>query len=280
MKHLFILTFFFILNIVSAQNYFQYEGAKFNSEKITLVKMSPDTIALKLYFHSSHSCACESSEIYYLTKNLIGDFIVNINNSESDYIQANLLKGKVTSIIIKSQSYEPCCNIPSGIFLIKPTPPSGSSTTPKLQSLIVVPERFLIYWNNFQQKMKVKDSIINNIDFPYAIDLSYLDEGEVSKSEFDLNGTQIFVNGNAFITNKFSELNNPKNKNLFIGKYDGGYMSEILSSNFANKFGDLEQIYVVADLNYYSESGGYKAYFREKNGTFKFIGFEGVEQGD
>ena len=105
-------------------------------------------ILVKLYFHSSQSCACESSEIYYLTKNLIGDFIVNINNSESDYIQANLLKGKVTSIIIKSQSYEPCCNIPSGIFLIKPTPPSGSSTTPKLQSLIVVPERFLIYWNN------------------------------------------------------------------------------------------------------------------------------------
>ena len=275
-----ILLVVLLNSIVAQTNYYNYYDGGFHPEKITVVKVSNDTVTLKFYFQSSERCQCEDSELFKLTKNSYGDFFSQPYNNEGEFIQANVYGGKVNSIVVKSSPEDPCCSLIAGIFLTKPTPPSGSTTTPALQSLIVVPERFLTYWNTFQQKMQVKDSIINKIDFPYAIDLSYLNTGEVSKSEFDLNGIQTFVNGNAFITNNFSELSNPKNKNLFIGKYDGGYMSEKLSSFFTNKFGNLEHIYVVANLCCYTESTAYKAYFREQNSAFKFIGFEGVEQGD
>jgi len=279
MKHILAMLCFLILNIVYSQNYFQYSGSKFQSEKITLVKMTPDTIILKLYFYSSQSCACETSEKYYLTKNLMGDFFVNVNDSETDFIQANLMNGKVKSIEVSAGWTGPCCNLPTGVFLSKPVPPSGSTTTPKLQSIVAAPERFLNYWNSFQNKMKITDSIINEIEFPYIIDCSYLDQGEVIRTEFEKNGTEIYVNGNAFISGVFSNYNYPKNKNLYIGRYNDGYMSELLSTSFTNRFGNLKNIYVVSDLKYYEEGTGYKAYFRESNGTFKFIGFEGVEEG-
>ena len=37
---------------------------------------------------------------------------------------------------------------------------------------------------------------------------------------------------------------------------------------------------IISELAFYENEIGYKAYFRESNGTFKFIGFEGNEQGD
>jgi hypothetical protein len=279
MKYIYLITFCFYLNSVIGQNYFLYSEKKFQSEKITLVKITQDTVALKFYFKSSQQCACED-EIFYLTKNANGDFYSHPHEDENQFIQANIYAGKIKSILVKSSWEGPCCNLTSGIFIAKPAPPSGSTTTPKLQSLNFAPERFVNFWNSFQSKMKQTDSIIEMIDFPYVINCNFLDETQISKSQFQENGTEIYVNGNAFISNTFSASFYPNNKGLAIGKHTDGYMSEPIRSFIQQKFGDLENIYFISELPNFETETGYKAYFRESNGTFKFIGFEGIVQGD
>ena len=274
------LLVFFINSIIAQTNYYDYYGGKFHSEKITVVKVSADTVTLKFYFQSSQQCACEASELFKLTKNSYGDFFTHPYDNNEKFIQANVYDGKVKSIVVKSSSDDPCCNINSGVFVLKPAPPSGSKITPALKILNAAPIRFLNYWNAFQIKMAQTDSIIDLMEFPYAISCNYLDGTEVSFNEFKKYGTEIYGNGNAFIKNTFSSSNYPINKGLYLGKYVDGYMDESLNNFFTRKFGNLENIYIISELAFYENEIGYKAYFRESNGTFKFIGFEGNEQGD
>jgi hypothetical protein len=54
------------------------------------------------------------------------------------------------------------------------------------------------------------------------------------------------------------------------------YLSEELKNHFITQFGNLNGIYVVSELVY----GLQKAYFRAKDDSYEFIGFEYVEEGD
>lgn len=280
MKSIILVSSLLFSFLLKAQNFFLYEGGKFQSSKISLVSITADTVTIKMFFPSSERCACEPSEIFKLSKNDKGDFFIHPNDDEEKFIQANVYDGKVQSICIKSD-YMMCCDLIGGIYLAKPTPPSGSTVTPKLQMLNAAPKRFLDYWTDFQSHLNTKDSIISFISFPYGIDCNYLyDVTSVTEQDFNENGIDVFVNGNAFISNTFSSMNYPKNKGLYFGLFMGGYMSENIKSFITNKYGDLENIYIVSELPNFEQGSGYKAYFRETNGSFKFIGFEGIEQGD
>jgi len=268
-----ILVFVVFINSIIAQtNYYDYYGDKFHSEKITVVKVSADTVTLKFYFQSSQQCACESSELFKLTKNSYGDFFTHPYDNNEKFIQANVYDGKVKSIVVKSSSDDPCCNINSGIYVVKPAPPSGSKITPALKILNAAPIRFLNFWGNFKNKMIIKDSIIDLIDFPFAIYCNYFNPGEVSKNEFKEN-----EDGFSSFSHIYSYF---KNNKLYMGKYVDGYMSESLINFFTSKFGNLENIYIISELGFYENEEGYKAYFKESNGTFKLIGFEGLEYRD
>lgn len=268
-----------------SQNFHLYQDNEFNSRKVSILKLSPDSLELKCFLDPSERCACESFEIYKLSKNQDGDYVGEVYGN-STFIKAHCYEGKIKSIIIKNNRYYHCCELMSGIYLIKPTPPSGSKTTPKLTMVNAVPKKFLDYWETFKSRMNNSDSILQYIDFPYAVKCNYLDVTQVSLNEFQEMGVDVFVNGNAFIGNAFFEGNYPKNKGLFFSRilyFEEGtipYLNDEFNSFFNHKFENLDEIYMVADLTHYFEEGGYKAYFRASNGSFQFIGFEGMEQGD
>lgn len=280
MKSIILVSSLLFSFLLKAQNYYQFSSGKFQTEKVTVVKVSEDTISVKLYFYSSERCACEETETFKLAKNEVGDYAIHPYDDESKIIQANVYDGKVKSILIKSSWDGPCCNINSGIFIQKPTPPAGSTTVPKVTSLNAAPKRFLDFWTDFQSKMNNTDSIIPMISFPYIVDCNYLDVTKITLSDFKENGVEVFFNGNAFISHTFSTMNYPKNKGLYFGKFMDGYLSETVSSFITANYTNLDNVYVVSELINFEQIGGYKAYFIESNGTFKFIGFEGIEQGD
>jgi hypothetical protein len=280
MKYTILLLFCLLAWKTFSQNFNLYEFGKFQKNKITGIKVTNDTIEIKCYLESSESCACESWERFYLTRNASGDFICHPYDDEDNFIQANVYDGKIKSILIKYNAFEPCCSLVSGIYLMKPAPAAGSKVTPKLTSLNAAPKRFLDFWETFQAKMNLTDSIIKHIDFPYAINCSFLDDSEISQNQFKENGVEIYVNGNAFISKTFQKSFYPNNKGLAIVKYVDGYMSELMRAFITNKYENLENIYVVSELPNFETESGYKAYFRESNGSFYFIGFEGMEQGD
>lgn len=280
MKKSLFITFCLIVSQTFSQNLNLYYSGKFQKDKITVAKVTNDTIDIKCFFESSETCACETFEVFQLTKNTNGDFITTLHDNEEEFIEVNVYEGKINSILIQSNWGGPCCNLISGIYLVKPAPVAGSTATPKLTTLNVAPKRFMDFWETFQSKMSITDSVIKLIDFPYAVNCNFLDVSNISLYEFKENGVDVFVNGNAFIKNTFSTMNHPKNKGLFFGKQSGLYINEYLSAGFTEKYGDLRNIYVISELAHYNEEGGYKAYFHESNGTFHFIGFEGMEQGD
>jgi hypothetical protein len=139
--------------------------------------------------------------------------------------------------------------------------------------------------------MASKTYSMNNISFPYYYRCNYftfIDEngftqyvkGEITQSMFDKEGTGLFINGNAYISTVFSKSSYPTSSNISVGKYNGGYMDEYLKSRFFNKYGSLNEIYFVSERGNENQCAGYKAYFIKMGNTFKFIGFEGEEQGD
>lgn len=278
-----ILFFCALCTQLFGQTFHLYENNKFGSRKITVVKFAPDTLEIKCNLNPSERCACAGFEIYKLTKNANGNYL----SQDNQVIEANIYDGKIKSFIVKGNRDYHCCEVWSGIYLVKPTPPSGSTTTPKLSSVNAAPKAFYDFWNAFQIKMNNTDSIKPFIHFPYAIKSNSLyDYTQISATEFQEYGVDIFVNGNAFIGTPFATFNYPKSKGLFISPLIAfendaiPYINEDFIAFFKRQYGSLDQIYIVAELAHYFEEGGYKAYFRAYDGTFEFIGFEGMEQGD
>lgn len=281
-----LLTLCGLWTTLVGQTFHQYENNKFGSRKITVLKLTPDTLEIKCNLNPSERCACEGFEIFKLSKNERGNYYSDLGSDGDRFIEANIYDGKIKSFVVNKGEYN-CCEVASGIYLVKPTPPAGSTTTPKLSTVNAAPKEFFNYWNNFQSKMNNTDSIKEHIHFPYGIKCNWLyDYTQISSSDFQEYGVDVFVNGNAFIGTPFATFNYPKNKGLFISPvitYDYNilpYMNEDFVTFFKQQFGSLDDIYIVADLAHYFEEGSYKAYFRAKNDTFEFIGFEGSEQGD
>ena len=180
-----------------------------------------------------------------------------------------------------------CCDVGYGIYLVKPTPPSGSKTTPKLSTVNAAPKQFYDFWNAFKAKMNNKDSIKPLIHFPYFCADGYRSIGtQITLDNFSNYSTEAFKHGYQFINNIFNDYAYPNNKGLFFGQifdFDGDvrtYLSEELKNHFTTQFGNLNGIYVVSELSNYYQASDYKAYFRAKDDSFEFIGFEGLEQGD
>jgi hypothetical protein len=141
-------------------------------------------------------------------------------------------------------------------------------------------QAFNEFWLRFQKDMNNTEALIKQIDFPYYYSCNYLGDGEITKQQFSKDGPIIFVNGNAFISRLFNEGNYPTIESLSIFKFNNGYLNEYLKTAFLNKFGNLNDIYVISEKGNENEAIGYKAYFRKNNTSFAFIGFEGYEQGD
>lgn len=141
-------------------------------------------------------------------------------------------------------------------------------------------QTFNQFWINFQENINTKDSMLNRISFPYSYSCNYLGDGEIAKEQFYKEGTGIFINGNAFISNTFSKGNYPTIKSLSISLYKDNYLNDYLKTQFFKKYGNLNEIYFVSEIGNENEAIGYKAYFKKIKDTFLFIGFEGQEQGD
>jgi len=137
-------------------------------------------------------------------------------------------------------------------------------------------QSFSLFWSTFQKNLKVKTYLLSNISFPYFYSCNYLDPGKITKKEFEEQGIEIFVNGNAFIS---YSLDLPLGS-LSIKTYTNLYMDEYLKNNFLKTYGNLSDVYVISEKGNENDPIGYKAYFKLINGEFKFIGFEGQEQGD
>jgi hypothetical protein len=286
MKKINFLSFLFTLvfSNLYGQTFHLYENNKFETRKISVVKFKADTLEIKCFLNPSEQCACRSYDIYELTKNQFGNYYAPLNygddESQNKFIQANLYEGKIKSISIKEYKDYHCCEVSSGIYLVKPTPPSGSKTTPKLSTVNATPKQFYDFWNAFKAKMNNKDSIKPLIHFPYFFangnSLSGIQITLDDFSKMDYN-TEF-----RFIKNIFTDNAYPKNKGLFFGQifdFDGvalPYLSEELKNHFITQFGNLNGIYVVSELVY----GLQKAYFRAKDDSYEFIGFEYVEEGD
>jgi hypothetical protein len=286
MKKINFLSFLFaiVFSNLYGQTFHLYENNQFETRKISVGKFKADTLEIKCFLEPiGQYCACESYEIYALTKNQFGNYC-----SQDGYIQAqaNLYDGKIKSILINSCAHSHCCDVFGGNYLVKPTPPSGSKNTPKLSTVNAAPKQFYDFWNTFKAKMNNTDSIKPLIHFPYGLNCNYLDVKQITLEDFSKYGTEVFGGGNAFIKNTFSDYAYPKNKGLFFGQMfcDEGsylsYISEELKNHFITQFGNLNGIYVVSELSDYYQASGYKAYFRAKDDSFEFIGFEGLEQGD
>jgi hypothetical protein len=296
MKKINFLSFLFALvfSNLYGQTFHLYEHYKFETRKISIVKLTPDTLEIKCFLNPSERCACESYDIYKLTKNQFGNYYAPLNYGEDEiqnrYIQANLYDGKIKSISIKGNLVYQCCEVSSGIYLVKPTPPSGSKTTPKLSTVNAAPKQFYDFWNAFKAKMNNKDSIKPLIHFPYffangnSLTGIQITLDDFSKMDYD---TEF-----RFIKNIFTDYAYPNNKGLFFSQifdFDGEvltYLSQELKNHFTTQFGNLNGIYVVSELpshnqvTYSSDDVLQKAYFRAKDDSYEFIGFEYVEQGD
>lgn len=136
------------------------------------------------------------------------------------------------------------------------------------------------FWEIFQKNLKVKTYLLSNINFPYFYNCNYFAEpGQITREQFQEQGPEIFMNGNAFISNNFSLQYNPPGS-LSTKVYSNQYMDEYLKDSFQKAFGNLSGIYVVSEKGKEGEPIGYKAYFKLIDGSFKFIGFEGQEEGD
>jgi len=138
-------------------------------------------------------------------------------------------------------------------------------------------QSFSLFWSTFKKNLKVKTYLLSNISFPYFYSCNYFAEpGQITKKEFEEQGIQIFVNGNAFIS---YSLDQPP-EYLSIKTYSNQYMDEYLKNNFLKAYGNLSDVYVISEKGNENDPIGYKAYFKLINGAFKFIGFDGQEQGD
>jgi hypothetical protein len=224
MKKINFLSFLFTLVFTNlyGQTFHLYENNNFVPGKISVVKFKADTLEIKCFLNPSEQCACGSYDIYELTKNQFGNYYAPLNygddESQNKFIQANLYEGKIKSISIKYHKDYHCCEVSSGIYLVKPTPPSGSKTTPKLSTVNAAPKQFYDFWNAFKAKMNNKDSIKPLIHFPYGLNCNYLGEKQITLDDFSKYGTEVFGGGNAFIKNTFSDYAFPKNKGLFFGQ--------------------------------------------------------------
>ena len=298
MKKINFLSFLFaiVFSNLYGQTFHLYENNKFQTRKISVVKFTADTLEIKCFLNPSVQCVCDPYDIYKLTKNQFGNYLAPLNygddDSQNKFIQANLYEGKIKSISIKGNKLYHCCDVASGIYLVKPTPPSGSKTTPKLSIVNAAPKQFYDFWNAFKAKMNNKDSIKPLIHFPYFCADGYRRTGiqitldDFSKMDYD---TEF-----RFIKNIFTDYAYPKNKGLFFGEifdFDGEvltYLSEELKNHFTTQFGNLNGIYVVSELPSYFKKVTYtsvdevlqKAYFRAKDNSFEFIGFDYAELGD
>ena len=293
MKKINFLSFLFALvfSNLYGQTFHLYENNKFQTRKISVGKFKADTLEIKCFLNPSERCVCESYEIYALTKNQFGNYCAQLNNGEDEsqnkFIQANLYDGKIKSITIKGNMVYDCCGVSSGIYLVKPTPPSGSKNTPKLSTVNAAPKQFYDFWNTFKAKMNNTDSIKPLIHFPYGLNCNHSDIKQITLDDFSKYSTEY---GNTFFENTFRDYafpTFPNNKGLFFGQlfdFDGvalPYLSEELKNHFITQFGNLNGIYVVSELSNYYQASHCKAYFRAKNDSFEFIGFEGfIEQGD
>jgi hypothetical protein len=275
---IFILTALIAFTYANAQALYLTEGGKFFPNKITVGKITPDTVYLKVHHTSSERCACESAESFEAVKNEAGEYTVDLYDG---YVKVNVIAGKATSVNVYGPIDYECCMVSTGDYIAKPAPPAGSKTPGKLTKVNAAPEDFLTFWKTFQSKMKDKDSIIPHIYFPYAISCNYLDNSYVTANEFSNEGTEIYVNGNAFIANTFSPEFYPDLKGLFVGPYKPNrYMDTNLAEKLNEFHGNLDNIIVVSELGKDQEQVGYKAYFKKTNGSYKFIGFEGFSEGD
>lgn len=141
---------------------------------------------------------------------------------------------------------------------------------------------FTNFFRKFQKIMNKKDSVMKYIDFPYAYDCNYFSEpGQITKAQFQKDGPSLFINGNAFIANTFTVSNYPDLKRLKLKAHKSGdYISSFLEAEFLKRYGTLDGVFVVAEIDTESFGEGYKAYFKKINNSFMFIGFEGQEVGD
>ena len=141
-------------------------------------------------------------------------------------------------------------------------------------------QSFEEFWLTFQKKMVSKTAILPHISFPYTYSCNYLSDGQVSREEFLEHGIEIFINGNAFISNCFSEINYPSIEDISIQILEDGYINEYLKTQFLEQYGNLNDIYYLSEIGNENDAIGYKAYFKRIEENFYFIGFEGQEQGD
>jgi hypothetical protein len=231
-----------------------------------------------MHFASSDRCACEPTENAEVTKDETGIF--RTDAFPMGRMTLNVSNGKVTSINVFNDIDYECCTVLSGNYIPKPKAASNGKIPP-LTSINAANEDFISFWNSFQSKMDIKDSILPYISFPYAVSCSYLDATSVSKTDFDRNGPAVFVNGNAFISGVFSAQFYPNLKGLYVAPYlKNGYMDSNLSSVFESRFGNLDDIFVISEIGKQDEQIGTKAYFKKINAQFMFIGFESVETGE
>lgn len=154
--------------------------------------------------------------------------------------------------------------------------------TLSLLNSICFSQSFNEFWMDFQKNMDSKEYSLTNISFPYFYNCSYFSEGggEISIDMFKESGPEIFINGNAYISNSLSNRIFPTSNDLSIKAYDGGYMDDYLKSMFLNTHKDLNEIHVVSEKGNENDAIGYKAYFKKIAGSYKFIGFEAYEFGD
>jgi hypothetical protein len=139
----------------------------------------------------------------------------------------------------------------------------------------ILAQEFNTFWASFNKQIKNKDYLIKKIDFPYAYSCNYLSDGEISKAMFQEMGTEVIMNGNAFISNCFFTLQISKTK------YKNGYINDYLKDFFIKKFSNLDNLYVISEKGKEEVSSGYKAYFQKSGTEFYFVGFEGQQdQGD
>jgi hypothetical protein len=136
-------------------------------------------------------------------------------------------------------------------------------------------QEFNTFWTSFNKQIKNKDYLIKKIDFPYAYSCNYLGDGEISKAMFQEQGTEVIMNGNAFISKSFFTLQISKTK------YKNGYINAYLKDFFIKKFSNLDNLYVICEKGKEEVSSGDKAYFQKSGTEFYFVGFESQqEQGD
>jgi hypothetical protein len=118
MKTLFLLAFTLFFGTSFSQNFYLKKDNKISKEDfVTVETITQKTVKVKVYFQSSERCACESEEVFILTKKASGYYSVKPYGHEGKLIKAKVENGKVSYIVIEYDFSDNCCGFWPGVYV-------------------------------------------------------------------------------------------------------------------------------------------------------------------